>query len=616
MSIQPLKTIGKYDILKELGRGGFALVYQARDPDLERVVALKVLAAHLTWDPTFAQRFRREAQTTASLDHPHIVTVYEVGEADGQLYLAMTYLPGRTLAQTLQAEGAMSLERALSILEPIADALDYAHRQGVIHRDIKPSNIMLQETERGLRVTLMDFGLVKAMESSESLTSIGTILGSPEYMAPEQADPDRRSEIGPATDRYALGVVAYQMLAGRVPFPGSTPSTLVAHMQKPPPDPQSIREGLAEDVARVLLQALAKAPAERYPTAMALVEALRRAQVQEKTTAMAQRVEKEGQPPLAEPTVEGKTSPAPRVQATEAQYPPEIQPARKRFPAWGWAAAGVLVLVLVAAATRLGSTPAPEAGATQSRDKDGAVMVYVPAGAFWMGSDDNDPAAKSDEKPQHEITLDAFWIDRTEVTNGQYRRCVDDGACSPPYESTSYSRNSYYGNPEFDDYPVVYVDWNQAGAYCAWAGARLPSEAEWEKAARGTDKYLYPWGNDFDGSLINFCDVNCTLDWQDGNWDDGHADTAPVGSYPGGASPFGALDMAGNVWEWVADWYAPDYYAVSPASNPQGPDSGNWRAGHGGSWSNAQGDVRAAYRDRAEPSDAGNELGFRCARSP
>jgi hypothetical protein len=273
-----LRRIGKYEIVEEIGRGGFAAVYKARDLDLDRVVALKVLAPHLTWDATFVKRFRREAQATAKLRHPNIVTVYEVDETEGQLYIAMEHLPGRTLAALLKAEGAMPLERALSILEQIGDALDYAHEQGAIHRDVKPGNVMIGKDRRGaVHATLMDFGLVKAMESSESLTSLGTILGSPQYMAPEQADPTRKDEIGPPTDRYALGVVAYEMVAGRVPFPGSTPSTLVAHMQQAPPDPRSIRETLPANVAQVLLKALSKSPGERYPTAMAMVEALRQA---------------------------------------------------------------------------------------------------------------------------------------------------------------------------------------------------------------------------------------------------------------------------------------------------------------------------------------------------
>lgn len=270
------KHISKYELVEEIGRGGFAVVYKARDLDLDRLVALKVLAPHLAWDPTFAKRFRREAQSAAKLRHANIITIYEVNEAEGQLYIAMEYLPGRTLAALLKTEGVMSVRHALPILEQVADALDYAHEQGMIHRDVKPSNVMVEEDKRGtIHATLMDFGLVKAMESSESLTSLGTVLGSPQYMAPEQADHSRKSEVGPATDRYALGVVAYEMLTGEVPFPGNTPSTLVAHMQQAPPDPRTIRDVMPVSVAQVLLKALSKSPGERYPTAMAMVETLR-----------------------------------------------------------------------------------------------------------------------------------------------------------------------------------------------------------------------------------------------------------------------------------------------------------------------------------------------------
>jgi serine/threonine protein kinase len=270
-----MKHLSKYELVEEIGRGGFAVVYKARDLDLDRLVALKVLAPHLSWDPTFAKRFRLEAQAAAKLRHANIITIYEVNEAEGQLYIAMEYLPGRTLAALLNTEGAMSVTRALPVMEQVADALDYAHEQGMIHRDVKPSNVVVEEDRRGtIHATLMDFGLVKAMESSESLTSLGTLLGSPQYMAPEQADHSRKSEVGPATDRYALGVVAYEVLTGKVPFPGNTPSTLVAHMQQTPPDPRSIRDDLPVSVAQVLLKALSKSPGERYPTAIAMVEAL------------------------------------------------------------------------------------------------------------------------------------------------------------------------------------------------------------------------------------------------------------------------------------------------------------------------------------------------------
>jgi serine/threonine protein kinase len=276
-----VRTIGKYELLEELGRGGFAVVYRARDIDLDRVVALKVLHPHWIADPQFVTRFRQEARAAANLQHPNIVTILESGEADGQLYIAMEYLPGHTLHDLLEEQGALSLEAALPILEQLADTLDYAHSQGVIHRDIKPANVMVKDTTSDPHITLMDFGLVKAMEGSLALTVSGALLGSPEYMAPEQADLARKDEIGSATDRYALGIVAYQLLTGRVPFPGSTPATLYAHVHTPPPDPCALLRDscpdadLPEDVATVLLTVLAKAPADRFPTASEFVARLR-----------------------------------------------------------------------------------------------------------------------------------------------------------------------------------------------------------------------------------------------------------------------------------------------------------------------------------------------------
>jgi serine/threonine protein kinase len=271
----PMQRLGKYEILEEIGRGGFATVYKARDTELDRLVALKVLHPYWGEDQSFVDRFRQEARAAARLRHPNIVTVHDAGEIQGQLYIAMEYLPGHTLRELLEVEGALTLDQALPILEQLARALDYAHGQEVVHRDVKPSNVMVEETADGVQVTLMDFGLVKALSGSTVLTSQGTLLGSPEYMAPEQADSSRKDEIGPASDRYALGVLAYHMLSGRVPFSGSTTAVLHAHVYEPPPDPQSIRGDISEEVAQALLKALAKEPEDRCQSGEELVEALR-----------------------------------------------------------------------------------------------------------------------------------------------------------------------------------------------------------------------------------------------------------------------------------------------------------------------------------------------------
>jgi len=252
------------------------------------------------------------------------------------------------------------------------------------------------------------------------------------------------------------------------------------------------------------------------------------------------------------------------------------------------------------------AAPAVElvAGSTMVSPKDGMTLLYIPAGEFEMGSD----LGEYDEVPIHSVYLDAYWIDQTEVTNSMYVDCVDAGVCSRP-------NNTYYSDPSYADYPIQDVAWEDANDYCSWIDRRLPTEAEWEKAAgwndRTKEKYIYPWGNEFDGSLINWCDVNCTaFEWADTEYDDGYAEESPVGSYPLGASPYGALDMAGNVWEWVADWYSDNYYANSPLSNPTGPASGDDHILRGGSWASGYNVLTTSFRDREYPLI---NFGFRCA---
>jgi formylglycine-generating enzyme required for sulfatase activity len=280
--------------------------------------------------------------------------------------------------------------------------------------------------------------------------------------------------------------------------------------------------------------------------------------------------------------------------------------------------------------------------------------LYVPAGEFLMGSTDADIAqAQKDclnqlvaagsgcdfnnEKPQHKVYLDAFWIDRTEVTNAMFAEFTAEkgyktdaerlggGYVFHPsanlWEQTSgadwqHPRGRSTNLKGLDAHPVVQVSWNDAKAYCEWAGRQLPTEAQWEKAARGMDRRQYPWGNDpVAGNLLNFADKNLNVGWADKAIDDGYQFTSPVGYYPAGASPYGALDMAGNVCEWVADWYDKNYYANSPDRNPAGPTSGQSRVLRSASWRIGAPSVRAANRGSVTPASRGDLLGFRCIRS-
>ena len=285
---------------------------------------------------------------------------------------------------------------------------------------------------------------------------------------------------------------------------------------------------------------------------------------------------------------------------------PASEPIRPRN-ASRWLLAGLVAVVVLAVAIGIGlrgggptigvESPTVTGTLTPSLTLSPSVeMVRVPAGEFLMGSPEGQ--GESDEHPYHTVYLDAFSIDKTEVTAVQYQRCVEAGACSVA-DTGDYCT---YGAVAKSDHPINCVDWDQGVAFCRWAGKRLPTEAEWEKAARGTDGRVYPWGNAWDAGKLNSADG-------------GPATTTSVGSYSAGASSFGALDMAGNVWEWVADWYGDGYYGQSPRENPQGPASGAWRVLRGRSWAYVT-DTRVASRYRFAPHYRIADIGFRCARSP
>jgi Tol biopolymer transport system component/serine/threonine protein kinase len=264
------KRLGQYEIIEEIGRGGMAVVYKAWQPALERHVALKVLPDYFRHDPEFLARFQREARAAAGLSHPNIIAIHDVGEQDGVHYIAMEWVDGGSLRDRLAA-GALSLEQTQRVLAQTADALDCAHKHGLIHRDIKPGNILF--TSDG-RVKVADFGIAHAADGTQ-LTRSGVILGTPEYMAPEQA---QGMPVDHRLDLYALGVVLYQMLTGRVPFRGTTPhAALHAVIYESPPAPRALNPELPAAVETVVLKALAKQPQDRFQTGVSMVEAFQRA---------------------------------------------------------------------------------------------------------------------------------------------------------------------------------------------------------------------------------------------------------------------------------------------------------------------------------------------------
>jgi len=648
-------SIGRYHILEKLGEGGMAVVYKAYDTHLERDVAIKLIRRN-AFSPDVLdrvlKRFDREAKSLAKLTHPNIVSIIDYGEFEDSPYLVMPYLQGGTLKQYLGKP--MVWLKAIELLIPIGDALGYAHLKGIIHRDVKPGNILI--TEGGLPM-LTDFGIARLLENedTQTLTGTGVGVGTPEYMSPEQG---LGREVDGRTDIYSLGVVLYELVTGRKPYTADTPMAVVLKQSTEPlPRPTDFVKDLPESIEKLLIKALAKNPDDRYQDMAGFTAALTNLH-REIGSSAARPVKQVIEPATLDSTDNFATvdQMAPQVITPKADSAPAATvvtaaPGTRSntvpivivgitVVAWfviaissGWftprsrkvgTEAPVVTetpvsteLTVATEAPVMTEAPmyasqAPTLGSTQVSPKDGMTMMFVPAGEFPMGSPDG--IGYDNEHPQHPVYLDAYWIDQTEVTNAMYEMCVDDGKCTDPYSEESSTRPSYFRNSTYRDYPVINVDWFQAKAYCKWVGRELPTEAQWEKAARGTDGRTYPWGNNSpNGNLVNLADSNTSFDWRDDTIDDGYADTAPVGTYPAGKSPSGALDMAGNVWEWVADWSGD--YPSGLVTNPKGPTGGEFRGLRGGSWGVNADFIRSARRDRLDPDFAYDLIGFRCSLS-
>jgi serine/threonine protein kinase/tetratricopeptide (TPR) repeat protein len=389
------RTLGPFKIIAELGRGGMAVVYKAFQEDLHRTVALKILPPELGLDRGYLQRFLQEARSAAALEHPHIVPIYAVGAAEGFNYIAMKYIAGKTLKDIVYERDKLDVPDAVTMLEQVADALDYAHSQGVIHRDIKPSNMM---AERNGWVYLTDFGLARG-GTTGGLTMAGTVMGTPEYMSPEQAQ--GLATIGPPTDIYALGVVLYELLTGQMPFQADTPmGMLVARLQHAPRPPRDYRGDLPMPVEDVIMRALARRPEARYASAKELIAALKLAAgLGTRTLAPQQRpdspplgtpaVPAKGQPYVAQPTIHASpplgthVAPAsqPALPPTEVMpalnTPPYVIPARPEIAASAPRAATPPPLPAVQAPVRQPATGAPATDKPRSRKGIGIALGAI-----------------------------------------------------------------------------------------------------------------------------------------------------------------------------------------------------------------------------------------------
>lgn len=582
----------RYRIVQLIAVGGFGTVYRAWDMNLNMACAVK---ENLDHSPEAQKQFTREASLLAQLTHPNLPRVIDhfVEPGQGQ-YLVMDFIAGDDL-ETLRNKngGKLSDTELLPWIEQVCSALAYLHNQTppVIHRDIKPANIRI--TPQGQAV-LVDFGI--ARQAAGGKTTRGARAVTPGFSPPEQYT---GTGTDPRSDIYAFGATTYTLLTG-VELPESIHRMLAKNPTQPP---HLLNADVAPTVSMAVLRAIQPDPEQRFST----VEEFRKAIAH--TTVAAPAPKRSSRMVfvmillalLTIYTLQRALTPEP-VSTT-----PVVSGSSISVSATPTTAEPVVAITVEGPAPATRTDPAPTEtpawtiGSERQRKKDGMTQVYVPQGTFLMGTDPEDnPAQEYSTWPARTVTLDAFWIDQTEVTNAQYAKCVNTGKCTPPKYQSSYTHNSYYLERKYADYPVVWVTWDQASGYCTAMGARLPTEAEWEKAARGTDGRIYPWGNQEPKAYEFFSE----------------RDTMPVGSYPNNASPYGVLDMAGNVWEWVSDWMGDDFQNA-PFENPTGPEYGEYHVLRGGSWVLQQ-YGKSVNQNAVTRASLGNRnrwhnTGFRCA---
>ncbi len=643
------QRLGQYRIEARVARGATSTIYKAYQEKLDRYVAVKVLSPHFIDEPGFLDRFYQEARAVARLDHPNILPVYDFDQIGEIVFIVMKYVDSGTLRHVMT--GPLDLAYTLEIITQVCLALGYAHRQGVVHRDIKPGNILIADNNWAL---LTDFGLAKMLEGNQRLTRTGTGVGTPEYMSPEQA---QGKPTDGRADLYSLGVMLYEMLTGHLPFESESGiAVALKHVSDPVTPPRKFRPDLPSAVETVILTALEKDPDRRYATAEAMLAALTRA-ASPAIAVTALEDPLDAAQPIGEPApdkartslklgtawlaVRQRADRSAQQRPTDSGNSDEPGKSSRTQNIIGVVVGILIIAVLCAAlwpiafpaatpsaaatATPLnpsalaaapvtakpvstftpGATaepsvvPSPTVTATREITAAPAGMVLVPAGSFTMGAVSGDYDA--DETPPHVVSLDNYFIDAVEVTNAQFARFANSTGYQTDAEKAGDATTwRTYNSADRLRFPVIFVSWNDAARYCAWVGKRLPTEAEWEKAARGASKRIFPWGNTFSNNNAN-------------TRESGIGQPVAVASRSA-ASPYGLFDAAGNVWELVRDWYGGGYYTDSPRVNPSGPASGTFKVIRGGSFKSQPDRATTTVREKLSPDSRGDDVGFRCAK--
>lgn len=638
------KVTANVTLSRLLGEGAMGSVWVADHKTLETEVAVKFIAEHVTKSRTDAvERFTREATAAAQIKSPHVVQMFDHGVmAGGTPYIVMEMLEGVSLHDRIAEEGPLCIEDTGLMLTHVASALTVAHKLGVIHRDIKPHNIFLIDTPGQLFAKVLDFGVAKRIgekrDRRDELTEPGTIVGTPQYVSRDLIMSGQHKNIDERVDLWSLAVVAYKSLTGALPFDGDSIgeicTALAAGRFQPP---SRHREDLPRRYDRWFARALNNDPAERFDTAEKVAESfnalLDADDPEDDEDEPAERATRVTTPTAAAPrstlTIGGfvvaglaigvavaLTMTRPTETPTDSSGSASVAPSPSSDPAPSVAPVAVASTAPSTTATSLASAAAPPAVPPRHPR---AHEVAIAAGKVWMGClDDGDLDCDDDELPLREVAVDGFYLDRTEVRVVDYARCVVAGYCSTrrlkgyALDGGSFTRSNKcnWEQPYREKHPINCVSHAEAASYCSWKESRLPTEAEWERAARGDDRRRYPWGDEHANCLY-------TVMTEEGDQGCGKNLSWSAGMKAKDASPFGARDLAGNVREWVADWYAADYYAKAPAANPRGPSQGTKRVARGGSFGTAVSKLmRISNRESYEPSTRSIHVGFRCARTP